>query len=181
MRLPDYSVIRGLAYFVDHKKKREMVGQPCIVLGLVLLATDLSSAVEPVQIDPLAPKHRLPPKQKRRAQDVQQRPPPPREADMGEPMLAHNVHRPERFDPVKHPRVTALDSDADADNGADARTPKLAYNVHRPERYDPSKHPRQHPELAHELAGRPRPQQETSADVPTAPAWEPTQGRAYRK
>ena len=163
-------------------------GHARMVIGLVALASNLGLAIEPVQIDALAPKHapkhRLTAKHQRKPQDVPQRDPPRQggaNADSGEPMLAHNVHRPERFDPLKHPRVTALDSDAEAEGDADAGTPKLAYNVHRPERYDPKSHPRQHPELAHELTSRPRPQQEPAqitADAPPVPIWEPTQGRA---
>ena len=173
------------------KPKRRMVGRAAMVFGLVLMATDLSSALDPVQmpvqLDPMAPKHRLPAKhhkQQRRPQAKQQHGPPPREASPeGEAMLAHNVQRPERFDPAKHPRVTALDTDADGEDGTEeSRTPKLAYNVHRPERYDPKAHPRQHPELAHELAARPRPEQEDAlAEAAAEPAWEPTQGRTNRK
>ena len=165
-----------------------MVGHAAMVIGLVLMASDLGSALEPVQmpvqLDPMVPKHRLPSRhhQKRRPHAKEQRAPPPREAaPVGEAMLAHNVQRPERFDPAMHPRVTALDHDADAEDGTEeSRLPKLAYNVHRPERYDPKAHPRQHPELAHELASLPQLKLEASPAPSTEPAWYPTQQRMNR-
>ena len=165
-----------------------VAGHAAMVIGLVLMATGLGSALEPVQmpvqLDPMAPKHRVPARhhQKRRPHAKEHRGPPPREAAPdGEAMLAHNVQRPGRFDPAMHPRVTALDNDADAEDGTEeSRLPKLAYNVHRPERYDPKAHPRQHPELAHELASRPQPEPEASPAASAEPAWEPTQGRVNR-
>ena len=182
-----------------------MVRYAVLVIGLVLLATDLGSALDPVQmpvqLDPTAPKRRLPARHRRkRRPQKEHRAPPPRPSheaapagDAHEPMLAYNVQRPMRFDPAMHPRVTAFDNNPDADVSDGSKIPTLAYNVHRPERYDPKAHPRQHPELAHELASRPQlklkaspaPSAELKLDggelkLEAEPAWYPTQQRMNR-